>query len=71
MRPVFTRDESDGASLVQVVKMRFYKRCRGERWFGSDERARRGGEGVILGGGYGGAYGGGEGGEVSVEKMGS
>ena len=51
--------------------MGFCKRCHGERQVGLNERARRGGEDGMLGGGYGGAGGGGDGGEVLVEKMGS
>ena len=51
--------------------MGFCKRCYGERRVGLNERARRGGEDGMLGGGYGGAGGGGDGGEVLVERMGS
>jgi len=68
--PVLTNEgrEFEGASLVQFGKMRFCKRCCGERIYSPLERGRRGGEGGMLGGGYGGAGGGGNGGEAWWRK---
>ena len=56
-----------GASVVQMVKMEFWKWCFGERRVGPLERAHRGDEDGVVRGGQGGVGGGGNGGEVVGE----
>ena len=58
-----------GASVVKSEKLEFWKWCFGERLVGPLERARRGEEDGVVGGGQDGVGGGGDGGGV-LEVMG-